>query len=110
MDRADRLKRLRFRAWHRGTKEADMLIGGFYERYGAEWNEAKMAGFEALLEEQDVDIMSGALGTAAPPDRGHGAISQQLQKRNDHTTDCKTSTLHNNIEHQKRSKQAGDHA
>ncbi|HEY9552581.1 succinate dehydrogenase assembly factor 2 [Allosphingosinicella sp.] len=82
MDRADRLKRLRFRAWHRGTKEADMLIGGFYDRYGAEWNEAKMAWFEALLEEQDVDIMAWAIGTAAPPERWDGAMMQQLQTVN----------------------------
>ena len=25
-------KRLRFRAWHRGTREADLLIGGFFDR------------------------------------------------------------------------------
>ncbi len=38
MDHNDRLKRLRFRAWHRGTKEADMLIGGFFDReHGSFW-------------------------------------------------------------------------
>ncbi len=31
MDHATRLKRLKFRAWHRGTKEADLMIGGFFE-------------------------------------------------------------------------------
>ena len=43
MDREHRLKRLRFRAWHRGTKEADLMIGGFFDRYGAEWGEAELA-------------------------------------------------------------------
>ena len=37
MDHQTRLKRLRFRAWHRGTKEADLMIGGFFDRYGAGW-------------------------------------------------------------------------
>src|SRR3546814_8075050 len=35
MDREHRLKRLRFRAWHRGTKEADLLIGGFFDAHAA---------------------------------------------------------------------------
>ena len=33
MDRDDRLKRLRFRAWHRGVREADMLVGGYFDRW-----------------------------------------------------------------------------
>ena len=33
MDRDTRLKRLRFRAWHRGTKEADLMIGGFFDAH-----------------------------------------------------------------------------
>src|ERR1700712_3209663 len=31
------LRRMRFRAWHRGTREADYMIGGFYDRYAATW-------------------------------------------------------------------------
>ena len=77
-----RLKRLRFRAWHRGTKEADILIGGFFDRYGAEWDEDEMAWFEALLEEQDVDIMAWAIGTAHPPERWEGEMMRRLQTIN----------------------------
>src|SRR3546814_1316385 len=33
----DRLKRLKFRAWHRGTREADYMIGGFFDRYSPGW-------------------------------------------------------------------------
>ncbi len=58
MDRETRLKRLRFRAWHRGTKEADLLIGGFFDAHSVGWNDEEIALFEALLEEQDVDIMA----------------------------------------------------
>ena len=67
MDRETRLKRLRFRAWHRGTKEADLLIGGFFDRHAAGWSDAEIAWFEALLEEQDVDIMAWAIGTQPVP-------------------------------------------
>jgi antitoxin CptB len=75
-----RLKRLRFRAWHRGTKEADLLIGGFCDRHADGWNEAGIAWFEALLEEDDVDIMAWAIGTRAPPPRYDGPLMVALRK------------------------------
>jgi antitoxin CptB len=80
MDRADRLKRLRFRAWHRGTKEADLLIGGFFDRYGEGWSQAEMQWYEAFLEEQDVDIMAWAIGTQPPPQRYEGEMMRQLKQ------------------------------
>ncbi len=79
MERENRLKRLRFRAWHRGTKEADLLIGGFFDRYHAGWSEPEVAMFEHLLEEQDVDIMAWAIGTAAPPARYEGEMMRKLK-------------------------------
>jgi len=82
MDRDTRLKRLRFRAWHRGVREADLLIGGFFDAHGAEWNDTEMALFEALLEEQDVDIMAWAIGTADAPERYQGTLLQALKTLN----------------------------
>jgi antitoxin CptB len=82
MDRDARLKRLRFRAWHRGTREADFLIGGFADRYAASLNENEADWFEALLEEQDVDIMAWALGAAPPPARFQGPLMEQIQQLN----------------------------
>ena len=79
MDRDARMRRLRFRAWHRGTREADMLIGGFFDRYGAAWNDDEMLWFESLLEEQDVDIMAWAIGTASVPTRYQGDLMQDLK-------------------------------
>jgi antitoxin CptB len=78
MNRDDRLKRLRYRAWHRGTKEADLLIGGFFDRYGAGWSEAEMDWYEALLEEQDVDIMAWAIGAQPVPPHWDCAMMQAL--------------------------------
>ena len=80
MDRDARLKRLRFRAWHRGTKEADLLIGGFFDTYGTDWSEAEIDWFEALLEEQDVDIMAWAIGTQKVPERFEGEMMTAMQR------------------------------
>ena len=82
MDRDARLKRLRFRAWHRGTREADFMIGGFFDAHAANWDEAEMGWFEALLEEQDVDIMAWAIGTAPSPARFEGGQMRRLQDLN----------------------------
>lgn len=75
-----RLSRARFRAWHRGTREADYMIGGFFDRYHASWGEAELAWFEALLEEDDVDVMAWALGTQPVPERFAGAQITAMQK------------------------------
>ena len=80
MDRDARLKRLRFRAWHRGIREADLLVGGFFDRHHGGWSESDIAWFEALLEEQDVDILAWATGTAQPPERLAGEMMLRLQK------------------------------
>ena len=79
MDSNLRLKRLRFRACHRGTREADLLVGGYFDRHHRDWSEADIDWFERLLEEQDVDIMAWAIGTEAPPAAYQGDMMRRLQ-------------------------------
>jgi antitoxin CptB len=62
-----RLRRLKFRAWHRGTREADYMIGCFFDRHHAAWTPAEIDLFERMVEEEDVDIMAWALGTLPAP-------------------------------------------
>jgi antitoxin CptB len=80
MDLASRIKRSKFRAWHRGTREADYMIGGFFNRYHAAWDEAEHTWFEALLDEEDVEIMAWALGTAPVPSRYAGPLMAAMQR------------------------------
>lgn len=75
-----RLRRLSFRASHRGTKEADLMIGGFFDTYGATWTEEQLVWFEELLEEQDVDIMAWALGTLPIPERYQCPMMDTMRK------------------------------
>lgn len=76
----DRLRRLKFRAWHRGTREADYMIGGFFDRYASGWGESELGWFEALIEEDDVDVMAWALGTIAVPEKYGGAQMALMQQ------------------------------
>jgi antitoxin CptB len=79
MDHATRLKRLKFRAWHRGTKEADLMIGGFFDSHGGGWSAQELDWFEALLEEQDVDIMAWAIGSLPCPAEWDGPMMAQMR-------------------------------
>jgi antitoxin CptB len=74
------LKRLHWRAHHRGTKEADLLIGGFFDAHHLAWGSRERALFASMLDEQDVDIMAWAHGTAEPPERFAGPMIEALKK------------------------------
>ena len=63
MDADPYRRKLHFRAHHRGTREADAMVGGFFDHYSGDWGADEYAWFERLLEEQDVDIIAWALGT-----------------------------------------------
>ena len=75
-----RLQRAKFRAWHRGTREADYIVGGFFDKYATQWTEDEAAWFERLLEEQDVDIMGWAMGSIAVPDIWQGPMMDALKR------------------------------
>jgi antitoxin CptB len=77
---ATRLARAKFRAWHRGTREADFTIGGFFDRHHVGWDEADLAWFETLLEENDADILAWAMGEREPPGKYDGPLMTALKK------------------------------
>ena len=80
MDHDIRLKRTYFRAWHRGTREADLMIGGFFDAHGATWDAEQLDWFERLLEEQDVDIMGWAIGSIACPPEWDGPMMDTMRR------------------------------
>ena len=65
-----RRKRLLFRSWHRGTREADLILGSFAETHLGDFDSAQLDRYEALLEVSDADIFDWIAGRAAPP-HGH---------------------------------------
>ncbi|HEU4957301.1 MAG TPA: succinate dehydrogenase assembly factor 2 [Sphingomicrobium sp.] len=74
------LRALKYRAWHRGTREADMMIGGFFDAHHATWDAHDRALFAALLTEQDVDIMAWAIGASEVPDRYQGPMLDAFRR------------------------------
>ena len=74
------MRALRYRAWHRGTREADMMIGGFFDAHHESWGAHERALFAALLTETDVDIMAWAIGTQDVPERYQGPMLDAFRK------------------------------
>jgi antitoxin CptB len=60
-------RKLRFRAWHRGTQEADLLIGSFADQHLAQFSDEDLRQFECLLDESDPQIDDWMTGRQPVP-------------------------------------------
>ena len=56
-----------------------MIIGGFFDAHGTRWNDDGIAWFEALMDEEDVEIMAWAIGAAPPPARYAGPMMNAMR-------------------------------
>jgi antitoxin CptB len=65
----DALKRMRMRSWRRGTKEMDLVLGPFADARLADLSGSTLTDYDALLAENDQDLIQWVLGQSAPPDR-----------------------------------------
>lgn len=59
-------RRIRVRAWRRGMREMDLLLGGFADARVDALSAAELAQFEALLEAPDDDAFRWFCVGAAP--------------------------------------------
>ncbi len=73
-------KKLLFRAWHRGTREADLLLGRFAEAHLAQMDEAQVALFAELLNEQDPDIYDWLTGRQPIPPQFQNFVMDALRE------------------------------
>ena len=65
-DDASRVQRLRYRAWRRGMRECDLVLGAFADDRLARMNPAGLDAFEALMEAPDDQLWTWILGSAEP--------------------------------------------
>ncbi len=63
----DRRKKLQFRAWRRGFREIDLILGGFADRRLTGLDAAGLDAFERLLEAPDQDVYEWITGQAEAP-------------------------------------------
>jgi antitoxin CptB len=62
-----RRRRLTFRAWHRGMREVDLLLGRFADASVPAMDDENLSAFEALLDLPDPEILSWLTGEAEVP-------------------------------------------
>ena len=62
-----RLKRLRFRAWHRGIREMDLILGRYADAHLNGLSAAELDAFERLLEVPDITLYNWITGMEAVP-------------------------------------------
>jgi len=97
----DTLKRLRMRAWRRGTKEMDLILGPFADAVLADLDAPLRSQFDALLAENDHDLYqwltarigkaSGQAGSGPVAGSGPAAYGALLDRIAIHATGRFTS-------------------
>jgi antitoxin CptB len=66
-DLSMRRRRLRYRAWHRGTKEMDLVLGPFCDAHLPVYDTPELDRLEALMDEEDTDLLKWVMGQGPVP-------------------------------------------
>jgi antitoxin CptB len=66
-DLSMRLRRLKYRAGHRGTRELDLLLSPFANSEIEAMTDGELDGFERLLDEEETSLQAWFLGQETPP-------------------------------------------
>jgi antitoxin CptB len=66
-DLALRRRRMRYRAWHRGTKEMDLVLGPFADAHLERYGQPELDRLETLMDEEDTDLLKWVMGQEPAP-------------------------------------------
>jgi len=83
-NRSVRLKKIRFRAWHRGTREMDMLLGRFVDTRLDDLSEEDLETFEVILQIPDQDLYKILVDKTPPPAAVVGPLMDDLIELSQH--------------------------
>lgn len=74
-----RRRRILVRAWRRGIREMDLVIGGFADAEIAGLSDAELDQLEELMAEEDADIFRWVTGEAETPERFRTALFERMR-------------------------------
>ncbi|MFN3584961.1 succinate dehydrogenase assembly factor 2 [Phenylobacterium sp.] len=74
-----RLKKLKLRAWRRGFREADLILGPFADKHVSGFTPDELDWFETLLEQPDQDLYAWMLGMTPTPPEFDGELMNRLK-------------------------------
>ena len=75
-----RLRKLKYRAWHRGFREADLILGPFAEKHAQGLTPAQLDVFETLLDQPDPDLYAWIVEQAPTPARFDGEVMALIKQ------------------------------
>jgi antitoxin CptB len=80
-DSADtiRRKRILFRAWHRGIRETDLVMGPFADAHLGTLDARELDDFEVLLSVPDHDLHDWFTGRTVPPERFNLSLIERIR-------------------------------
>jgi antitoxin CptB len=65
----ERRRKLLFRAWRRGVRETDLIVGRFADAYIEKFDDRALDAFERLIEVPNASLYAWVVGSEAiPPD------------------------------------------
>jgi antitoxin CptB len=79
-----RRRRLKFRLWHRGIREMDLVLGGFADCELAGLNESDLAEVEGWLDIPDQQMFAWVNGAETPPPEVDTALFRKLRSFHKH--------------------------
>lgn len=79
------LNRLRYRSWHRGSKETDLILGHYCDRFIESLSDAELTLFEAFLDEDDGDIWNWVTEKTPCPTPAYEALLDVLRTTGTHS-------------------------
>lgn len=62
-----RQRKALYRAWHRGTREMDLILGGFADGEISTMDDTELGEFELLLDQPDTEFMKWLTGELDVP-------------------------------------------
>ena len=74
-----RRRKILFRAWHRGMREMDLIMGRFADAEIGGLSEAELDEFERLIEVLDRDLLSWVTGEAEVPENYDSEVFRRLK-------------------------------
>ena len=79
-----RRRKILFRAWHRGMREMDLIMGRFADAKIGALSEAELDEFERLIEVLDRDLLSWVTGEAEVPENYDSDVFRRLKAFHQH--------------------------
>ena len=79
-----RRRKILFRAWHRGMRETDLIMGRFADAEIGGLSEAELDEFERLIEVLDRDLLSWVTGEAPVPSNYDTELFRKLKAFHHH--------------------------